>query len=476
MGSHESNPELWKTLTSIEQISPRGWPRYLFPFELGDDYNLEEVTRVLKEGWTSTCRRFPILRSEAIPDPDAKQGGRLKIRELDDQELTAIEPIAVKDLRAPGAFATFAELKAKHFPVAALDENVLCRRYTWPSPDDRLPIMLIQLNFLQGGLIVNWNPYHAVGDGQTFFTWTEVWAEECRRAQGIPITKPAYTPDTILTDRKHVLNPKPPAPGPAGNLEDHPQYKILTDPAKQLEKLLRRDGHVGQVFYFSEESLARLKRDAYPLHPGEDGEVPYISTNDALSVLAWRSVMAAQFPMDQIEGDPVTTFNIAVDGRYRTQPPIDRATLGCFVLFLEVQVPLRQMLETADLRGLAALLRRAIAAADGYEGGLTNDMIALVDRLPHVGLLVPGAFLDSPGLCCSQTSWARLQLYGLEWGPLLGGGIKSIRSPACGILNGMQIMMPALPGGGREVLCGIEERCLERLLNEPLWRKYAEPR
>ncbi|KAK6193460.1 DL-glycerol-3-phosphatase [Pestalotiopsis sp. IQ-011] len=388
MGSHESNPELWRILTSIEQISPRGWPRYLFPFELEDDYNLEEVTRVLKEGWTSTCRRFPILRSEAVPDPDTKQGGRLKIRELDDQELAAIEPIVVKDLPAPGAFATFAELKAKHFPVAALDEN---------------------LNFLQGGLIVNWNPYHAVGDGQTFFTWTEVWAEECRRAQGIPITKPAYTPDTILTDRKHVLHPQAPGPGRAGNLEDHPQYKILTDPAKQLEKLLRRDGHVGQVFYFSEESLARLKRDAYPLRPGEDGEVPYISTNDALSVLAWRSVMAAQFPLDRIEGDPVTTCNIAVDGRYRTQPPIDRATCRC-----------GEMLETTDPRGLSALLRRAMAAADGYEGGLTNDMIALVDRLPHVGLLVPGAFLNSRGLCCSQTSWARLQLYGLEWGPLPG--------------------------------------------------------
>lgn len=31
MGAHESNPELWKTLTSIEQISPRGWPRYVSP-------------------------------------------------------------------------------------------------------------------------------------------------------------------------------------------------------------------------------------------------------------------------------------------------------------------------------------------------------------------------------------------------------------------------------------------------------------
>ncbi|ETS79167.1 hypothetical protein PFICI_09020 [Pestalotiopsis fici W106-1] len=475
MSAHTSSPELWKTLTSIEQISPRGWPRYLFPFELGDDYDLKEVTRVLREGWSATCRRFPILRSEAVPDLEAKQGGLLKIRELDLEELKTIQPIIVKDFQAPGAFATFSELKAKHFPVAALDENVLCRRYTWPSPEDRLPIMLIQLNFLRGGMIINWNPYHAVGDGQTFFTWTKVWAEECRRAQGIPITNPAHIPDDILTDRAHVLKPRFPGPDHAGKLENHPQYAIMTDPMKQLEKLLKRDGHAGQIFYFSEESLARLKQDAYPLNPSED-EPSYISTNDALSVLAWRSVMAAQFPLDEIEGDPITTFNIAIDGRYRTQPPIDPATLGCFVMFLEVKVSLRRMLETEDLRELAALLRQAILAANDYPGGLTNDISALVDSLPHVGLIVPGAFLDSPGLGCSQTSWAKLQLYGLEWGPLLGHRIASIRSPSCGILNGMQIMMPTLPGGGREVLCGIEERCLERLINEPLWRKYAETR
>ncbi|KAF3001712.1 hypothetical protein E8E14_002544 [Neopestalotiopsis sp. 37M] len=475
MSAHTSSPELWKTLTSIEQISPRGWPRYLFPFELADNYDIDEVTRVLREGWSATCRRFPILRSEAVPDTEAKQGGLLKIRELDLEELKTVEPIVIKDLRAPGAFATFAELKAKHFPVAALDENVLCRRYTWPSPDDRLPIMLIQLNFLQGGLIINWNPYHAVGDGQTFFTWTEVWAEECRRAQGIPITKPAHVPDNILTYRKNSLNLKPPGEGRGGTIEDHPQYAIMTDPYKQLEKLLKREGHVGQIFYFSEESLARLKKDAYPLNPS-DSEPSYISTNDALSVLAWRSVMAAQFPLDEIKGDPVTTFNIAIDGRYRTQPPIDKATLGCFVMFLEVKVPLRRMLETEDLRELAALLRQAIIDANEYPGGLTNSISALVDSLPHVGLIVPGAFLDSPGLGCSQTSWAKLQLYGLEWGPLLGDRIASIRSPSCGILNGMQIMMPTLPGGGREVLCGIEDRCLERLINEPMWRKYAEPR
>ncbi|KAI1867021.1 hypothetical protein JX265_007597 [Neoarthrinium moseri] len=319
-------------------------------------------------------------------------------------------------------------------------------------------------------MILNWNPYHAVGDGKTFFTWTAVWAEECRRAQNIPITNPFETPASIFADRVHVLNPKPPGAGKGGNLEDLRQYQVLTDPAKQLEKVLKRDGHVGQVFYFSKESLERLKQDAYP-----DGPT-YISTNDALSALAWRSIMAAQFPLDEIEGDPTSVFNMAVDGRYRIQPPVDPGTLGSFVLFIEMTMSLRKMLGTQDLKELSALIRKAVIETNNYPGGFTNDAIALIGKLQHVALLTPNAFLDSPGLSCSQTSWAKFELYGLEWGPLLGDRIQAIRSPSCGILNGMQIMMPTLPDGGREVLCGIEERCLGRLLADPLWRKYAEPR
>ncbi|KAI1855895.1 hypothetical protein JX265_011978 [Neoarthrinium moseri] len=475
MTSVSASREDWRVLSSIEQASPRGYPRYLFPFELQDNYNLEEIVHVLKTGWDATCQRFPTLRAEVIPDHDAKQAGNLKLKELDEESLRDIKPIVVKDLRKPGEFPTFADLKSRHFPVSALDENLLTRRYTWPAPGERIPIILIQLNFIQGGLILNWNPFHVAGDGKTFYTWTEVWAQECRRAQNIAIENPVRLPDGIFADRAHVMNPKAPGSSKKGRLEDHPQYNVMTDPANQLQKLLKPDGHVGQIFYFSEESLKRRKEDAYP-HGLTDGEPSYISTNDALSVLAWRSVMAAQFPIQDIEGDPITAFTLSVDGRYRLEPPINAGTLGCFLVFLEVKTSLQKMLETKDVGHLAVLLRKAILNANNYPGGFTNDMITLVDRLENPALLVPGAFLDSPGLCCSQTTWAKFELFGLEWGPLLGNQIKAVRSPRCGIINGLQVVLPTLPDGGREVLFGIEERCLERLLNDPLLRKYAEPR
>ncbi|KAK7739577.1 hypothetical protein SLS63_001923 [Diaporthe eres] len=453
---------------------------YIFPFELPDNYDLDEVTQVLRDGWEATCRRIPVLKGEAVADSDAKQGGAMKIQLLDDKErLERIQPITVNDLRSPVSYPlTFAELRERHFPVSAFDPEIFTRRYTWPSPGDRLPIMLMQLNFIRGGLILNWNPFHMIGDGTTFFTWTAVWAEECRRAQGLEIINPFELRQSIVSDRRHAISPQSPPSGRSGRPEDHPQYVLLSDPAKQLAKVLKSEGHVGQIFYFSKESLEQLKKDAYPKIT-QPGEPAYISTNDALTALAWRSIMAAQYPPDKVEGDEVSVFNMAVDGRLRIQPQIDEGTLGSFVEFIEVKMPLRRMLDGGgkSVAEIAVLIRKAINSMnEDFQGSFTNDVIKLINGLDDVRFLSPSAFLDCPGLSCSQTSWAKFELYGLQWGPALGDRIRAIRSPSNGILNGMQIMMPELPDGGREMLCGVNEEDLPRLMADPIWRKYTELR
>lgn len=168
---------------------------------------------------------------------------------------------------------------------------------------------------------------------------------------------------------------------------------------------------------------------------------------------------------------------MAVDGRPRIQPPVHPEALGSFLTFLQVTMPLRQIVGTDSLAEMALLLRRAIQDADeNFQGAFTNDVISLINNLPDVGVLTPSAFLDCPGLHCSQTSWEKFRLYDLQWGPLLGNRIQAIRSPSTGILNGMQIMFPYMPDGGREVLVGIGENCLQSLIDDLLWSKYAETR
>ncbi|GJC94911.1 enoyl-hydratase isomerase family [Colletotrichum higginsianum] len=135
-------------LTPLERIGPKGYLRYVFPFQLPDDYDLDQAAAVLRAGYEAAQRRIVVLDCEAVPDPDARQAGVLKLQRL---PLGEVEGIAVKDLRAPGAFPmTYSELKSKAFPVSAFDADTICRRSVWPSPGERLPVSLPQANFVQG--------------------------------------------------------------------------------------------------------------------------------------------------------------------------------------------------------------------------------------------------------------------------------------------------------------------------------------
>lgn len=136
-----------------------------------------------------------------------------------------IEPITVKDLREDGAFPmTFAELKSKNFPVSAFEAAKICPRSVWPTAADRLPLSLVQLNFIQGGVIMAWNLFHQFGDSMTYYTWSQVWAEECRRAQGEEITDPVHLPDEIFAHRAQL---KRPSGRNSGRVDDHPEYLVL---------------------------------------------------------------------------------------------------------------------------------------------------------------------------------------------------------------------------------------------------------
>ena len=183
--------------------------------------------------------------------------------------------------------------------------------------------------------------------------------------------------------------------------------------------------------------------------------------------------MAVQWPLDTLQGDPVSVFNLAIDGRLRTDPPVHPETLGCFLEYLGVSLPIRTILGSASLADLAILIRKEVLRADRQ---FTDDLVALVEQLEDVDRLVPTAFLDVPGFNCVQTSWINFQLYGLDWGPLLGHRIGAVRAPHIGVINGLQLVLPAPPEGGVEVLVGVEESCLQRLLQDPLWMKYAVAR
>lgn len=69
--------------------------------------------------------------------------------------------------------------------------------------------------------------------------------------------------------------------------------------------------------------------------------------------------------------------------------------------------------------------------------------------------------------------WVEFRIYDVSWGKALGEKVHPVRSPEVGVINGCQVTFPAPVQGGLELLVGVEENCLEKLLHDPLWNRFA---
>ncbi|KAK7756198.1 hypothetical protein SLS62_001791 [Diatrype stigma] len=451
-------------LIPLEKEGPKGYIRYVFPLELGENYDKDEVFRILKAGLEGAKERIPTLGCEGVPDPDTKPAGVLKLQKYNDYET-----ITAKDLRSPSDFPhTYASLKAQNFPVAAFPGDLLCRRFTWFTPGERLPAADLQANFIRGGLLLTGCFFHVFGDAKTYFTWLETWAEECRRVQGLETGPRKEIPDEWFTDREKHMKPSGRNPG---RPEDHPEVLVLPfTPEGFPPKMVSRD-HVGQVFRLTPEQLEALKAEASPKNATEPTDQTYVSTNDAMSALMWQSVMRAQFPELKEDENPNSIFNIAVDARSRTDPPVHPRTFGNWLGWVAPQMPLRKMLTTASLADVAICIRKAVLRLGPQ---YVDDLSALFESVEDANRVVATAFLDVPGYNCVQTSWINMAMYGLDWGKALGGAVQAVRSPDVGIINGGSLVLPKLPDGSIELIIGVESKCLPRLLADPFLAKYAK--
>ncbi|KAI2635902.1 hypothetical protein GGS26DRAFT_589569 [Hypomontagnella submonticulosa] len=449
------------TLIPLEKAGPKLYARYILPLELPQDYEISEVLYVLRTGLEAAKERIPTLACEGVLDTEANQAGVLKLQKLEDYE-----SIIYKDLRASFPH-TFEELKEKRFPVSAFPGDYLCRRYTWPLPGDRLPVVDVQANFIQGGLLLNACFFHVFADVKTYYLMLQTWAEECRRVQE-PSMERNEIPDIYFTDREKHMRSSGRNPG---RPEDHPGIVERTyDPDRAPLKMFFRD-HSGQIFYFSPENLQKLTADASPVNATEPTDVTSVSTNEAISALIWRSITAAQAPAGEIDDDLTSIFSVALDARMYSDPPVHPMVLGNWLGVVCDQMSMRKMLITANLADIAAVVHKIMLIPnDQY----ADDLSAMFEKVGNVNRILLKGFLDTPGVNCFETAFVDLDFGRLDWGKALGNHILATRVPDIGVINGGSTVFGVLPNGGMEMLIGLDSKYLPRLLSDPVLAKYTE--
>ncbi|KAG9700637.1 hypothetical protein KCU95_g605, partial [Aureobasidium melanogenum] len=455
----DSPPAHTLALSQLEQSNPRGWVRPLFFFATPHGLDPLKAVEIFREGLRPTLRAIPALASEIVPFDDGKKPtGKIALRHGD------FGTLIVKDLR--GTDLNYEELRKQKFPQSKLEPDVLCTRGVFPKPDEQQPTFIPQLNIVDGGLILALNIHHSPFDAQGINEVLRVWSQNCRHQQDGDVPECSSLPVEQFERSAHNASHRPTAQ--SGRPEHHPELIIASDPIVFGETAMK-ETHKSRVYRVSPKALAQLKNDC--TEPGEKKD--WISTNDAVTALIWRSVIRAQVNLEHYPEDELSHHIVNVDLRLRSSPALSKSYPGGPMNYARAGMKLKDAYQSSDLALLARLIRGEV---DKRTPQYVDSLITLIDNIPGYDHIVSASFPKLMKNDCLTSTWYKLDILELDWGHALGQ-IERVRFPKGGLFNGLTMIYPQVTAGedkGMEIAIGLDKENFEKLELDPVWSKYAE--
>jgi len=253
-----------------------------------------------------------------------------------------------------------------------------------------------------------------------------------------------------------------------GRPEHHPELIIAPGPIT-FGETATKDTHRSRVYRLSPEALEQLKDDCC-----EVGN-QWISTNDRVTALIWRSVIRAQVDLEQLPDDDTLSHHIInVDLRLRSEPPLSKHYPGCPMNYARAAMDLKDVYNSPSLVPIAIAIRQAINMRTSE---YVKSLITLLANVPGYDHVVSASFPNLMTIDCLTSTWNKLDIYDLDFGPKIGK-IERVRFPTGGLFNGLSMIYPQVTRGegvGMEIAIGLDKCNFEKLERDPVWCKYAEP-
>lgn len=319
------------------------------------------------------------------------------------------------------------------------------------------PVFAAQANFIEGGLLLTAAIHHSAGDAVALQAILDAWAQNTT-AMASNDTSGFTSYDSQSNDRSVLMRGVPPT-----DLADFPEYILHPTPKPQAADTgAPPQAHqmplmVTHLFRFSPASLTELKSRAAAY-----------STNDALCAFLWRNITLAR--KGPGSADTTTAFAYSVNIRHRTSPPLPPRYLGnASMLGMTSRLPASSLTADDGASRAAAAIRSSLGRFKSPSR--VSETIGLFSSRddPTDFKLAYNAFLG-PDLIA--TSWADIDIYGSNWGGVLGTP-DCFRIPGDGS-DGTIMILPRLEDGGLEVFVGLECGTMDRMLANEDFGRVAE--
>lgn len=437
-----------------DQFMLRKYMNFIFCFRLDLEANPQKVYSELRCGLSNALVEFPFLAGRIVKHDAARDRIQINLS-FDDGVVFKYNDLTSSNIPS---FLDFHDLEQAHFPPSKLDPSL--------SPADQMlstgsnyPALLVQANFIKGGLLLAICPHHSTSDAVGWTGFIKSWAKHTAAASTGSKIEPHQSLEIL--DRSPLFQ--------INNdiaLEHYEKLVKVDDLTKNMTRKTTLSNTVNCFWYFSPERLRALKAASQTTSTAGSR----ISTNDALCALLWRHMTRAR----QLETSvyEITTFAIPCNIRERLSPKINPDYVGNAVVQAHSSYPIQELCSTAPngLNLVASAIRKAI---DRVDEPMVRNIYGIFDSLPTIGSVRYNLDL-SPGPDFFVTTLVDYDWYSADWGNQMGRLVR-LRYTFLYWVGGV-VVQPRLRDGGIEVFMVLEPEILERLRLDETSTMFAELR
>lgn len=278
-------------LSDLDRISVPMMVKAFVFYELQPGVDTNHFAASVKEGLSNATRQFPFMAGNLQVD----KSGRLCIVTAPGKHVRCIV-----NYLGPREHKSFSALATDSFSPNDLDPVLLLPE----MPADEKPVCALQLNVIEGGLILGFTMHHMVGDWASMDAFLSLICQGAKaHQQGQEM--PVYTPDLNKT--------------PYNGTEGLPRQELLdrlpTYHVAEKAPFVPKPPPPFQtsIYQITEASVQQLKAQCTPYLQGVD----YISTYDCISALLWTSITRARIRLHPEKATSLTRLLHPVNVRSR---------------------------------------------------------------------------------------------------------------------------------------------------------------
>lgn len=419
---------------------------------------LESIVKTIEFGLTQVAEAFPFVSCHIIKD----DLGIYKFKELEKI------PLIIKDLRDDSTCFNMEKAHNQNFPFSMFDEELIapCRTLPSFSPGEIIPVFLVQMTFIPGGLWLTFVSHHQAMDMTTHGHVMHLLNQACHH---LPFTEEELRVGSIVKRGAIPLLPSSEDPFP---FIKHQITKPLVPkddalPPKDTlpESLPEIPEACWANFLFSSESLLQLKEQA---QNDLKYSLSFVSTDDVLTSFLWKSILRARSRRIKDEST-LTTLARAIDPRSFIGLP---STYMGIVQNMTYHTHAMNQLDKLSLGNIASELRCAI---DPKTSDIAHATKALATALHLTSdkhrINVTSQINNSTDIMIS--SWSKLTCYDYDFNLHLGTP-EAIRRPRFQPYPGLIYLLPKRLNGEIVVAISLLTNDMKQLTEDLEFMQYSQ--